>query len=234
MRKTVDVLLRVVVLEEEAIARERVLVPRLLAQGFDVAGCACMREIDELMARWLPDIVVMGVDLEDGDGFAVVQGLRWRHPAIGLVVLTGRQGRMDQVRGLVHGADAYLARPVDMDVLAATLLSLGRRLLHRGPAACGPGQWRLDCGAWKLLSPKGDDIALSRNERATLQCLFESSGAVVSRERLIAALTPDVFNFDPHRLDSLISRLRRKVLRNSGEPLPLSTVHGEGYVLLVS
>jgi DNA-binding response OmpR family regulator len=53
------------------------------------------------------------------------------------------------------------------------------------------------------------------------------------REALIGALTRDVYDFDTHRLDSLIHRLRKKVLNVIGEPLPLNAVHGEGYVLVV-
>jgi DNA-binding response OmpR family regulator len=50
------------------------------------------------------------------------------------------------------------------------------------------------------------------------------------RETLIAALTDNVHDFDPHRIDSMIHRLRRKVADATGAQLPLLAVHGEGYV----
>jgi DNA-binding response OmpR family regulator len=60
--------------------------------------------------------------------------------------------------------------------------------------------------------------------------LMERYGALVTREQLIGALTDNAFDYDPHRLDSLIHRIRRKVIKISGRSLPLTSVHGEGYV----
>jgi DNA-binding response OmpR family regulator len=61
--------------------------------------------------------------------------------------------------------------------------------------------------------------------------MMAAAGKLVTRVQIIDALTSDVHEFDPHRLDSLIHRLRRKVNSTSGEALPLTSVHGEGYVL---
>ncbi|MCW0417417.1 hypothetical protein NB717_003870 [Xanthomonas sacchari] len=52
----------------------------------------------------------------------------------------------------------------------------------------------------------------------------------MAREALIAALTDRVYDFDAHRLDSMVHRLRSKVQRRCGEPLPLAAVHGKGYI----
>jgi len=73
-------------------------------------------------------------------------------------------------------------------------------------------------------------VALTKSERPLLHRLYGDAGEVVARDVLIAALTADVHAFDTHRLDSLIHRLRRKVIEACGTPLPLTAVHGEGYV----
>jgi DNA-binding response OmpR family regulator len=72
---------------------------------------------------------------------------------------------------------------------------------------------------------------LSKSERRLLDVMLRRTNEVVSREALIAVLTDDVDAFDPHRLDSMVHRLRRKVLAALGEPLPLNAAHGTGYVL---
>src|SRR5690606_23820747 len=126
-------------------------------------------------------------------------------------------------------ADAYLAKPVEIDLLAATLHSLARRVQHLQSAPVAR-DWRLDSNGWCLLSPAGDSIALTKGERRLLQPLFAAAGDVVARETLIAALTDNVHDFDPHRVDSMIHRLRRKVVAACGAQLPLQAVHGEGYV----
>ena len=74
-------------------------------------------------------------------------------------------------------------------------------------------------------------MALTKSERRLFQRLLASSGEIVTREALIATLTENVYDFDTHRLDSMIHRLRRKVADACGERLPLIAVHGEGYVL---
>ncbi|NIJ68220.1 response regulator transcription factor [Xanthomonas sp. 60] len=227
--------LRIAVLEDDVLLRERILLPRLREHGFEVTGLATAAALRTLLATSVPDIVVLDVGLPDDDGFNVAQSLRHQHPALGVVMLTGRQDSRDRIRGLVDGADAYLVKPVEVGVLAATLHSLGRRL-GTGAAArtssdtAGTARWRLDAGGWRLLAPDGRAVALTKSERPVVHRLYGEAGEVVARDALIAALTADVYAFDTHRLDSLIHRLRRKVVEACGTPLPLAAVHGEGYV----
>jgi DNA-binding response OmpR family regulator len=60
--------------------------------------------------------------------------------------------------------------------------------------------------------------------------LVSAAGKLVTREQLIAAMTSNVYDFDPHRLDSLIHRLRKKVASACEDALPLTSVPYEGYV----
>jgi DNA-binding response OmpR family regulator len=69
-------------------------------------------------------------------------------------------------------------------------------------------------------------------ERRVVVRLAATPGQVVTREELISVLTSNVYDFDTHRLDSLIYRLRRKVARACGQSMPLNAVHGQGYVFI--
>lgn len=220
--------LRVLVLEDDQALRERVLLPRLRDFGFAPSGAKTVEELFERIAARMPDIVVVDVGLPDGDGYTVTERLRSRSAELGIVMLTARGDTPDRVRGLSLGADAYLAKPVEIDLLAATLHTLARRLRGGPPAQ---GVWSLAEQGWSLVSPSGKDVALSKTERKLLARLAQSPGEVVDREELIAALTGNVHEFDPHRLESLIYRLRRKVERLTGQALPLAAVQREGYVL---
>ncbi|MCD9033492.1 response regulator transcription factor [Luteimonas sp. Y-2-2-4F] len=220
--------LRIVLVEDDDMLRERVLRPRLADYGFEVAGLASAAELERLMAATVPDIVVLDVGLPDASGYDVARGLRARHPRMGIVMLTARRETPDRVRGLNEGADAYLSKPVEIELLAATLHSLARRLHgEQAPAASG---WRLLDNGWSLAGP-GGEVALTKSERRLLQCLARAEGEAVGRDRLIAAVADNVHDFDPHRLDTLVYRLRRKVADACGQALPLAAVHGEGYVL---
>ncbi|MFC3550969.1 response regulator transcription factor [Lysobacter cavernae] len=225
-----DHVLRIALLEDDAVLRERILLPGLASYGFAATGMETAASLHRHLAAARFDIVVLDVGLPDADGFSVAREIRVGFPDIGIVMLTGRGDTIDRVRGLSQGADAYLAKPVEIDLLAATLHSLARRM--RGvTVAHAPKHWRLDSNGWCLLSPSGCSVALTKTERRVVEALIERAGQLVGRNALIAALTSNVYEFDPHRLDSLLYRLRRKVADACGESLPLTAVHGEGYVL---
>ena len=221
--------LRVLILEDDAVLRDRILLPGLGNFGFAASGADTVAALLDHLRQHDVDIVVLDIGLPDGDGFTLARDIRAARPHIGIVMLTGRDQTPDRVRGLSLGADAYLTKPVEIDLLAATLHSLARRLLGAPPIT--PKRWQLDANGWCLLSPSGQTVALTKTERRLVGRLLREPGKLVSRDDLIGALTDNVFDFDPHRLDALVYRLRRKVQQTSGEALPLNSVHGEGYVL---
>jgi DNA-binding response OmpR family regulator len=89
-------------------------------------------------------------------------------------------------------------------------------------------RWSLDDAGWSLLCPEGHAVALTRTERRVIERLLSTPGRLVARTELVEALSEG--DFDPHRLDSLVYRLRRKVADGCGATLPLVSIHGEGYV----
>ncbi|HTM28375.1 MAG TPA: response regulator transcription factor [Rhodanobacter sp.] len=222
--------IQVILLEDDDLLRDQVLAPNLIRLGFAVSALGHPDQLAAMVAVRVPDIVVLDIGLPDRDGFDVTRELRAQHGGIGVVMLTGRGGSVDRVRGLSEGADAYLAKPVDIDVLAATLHSLARRLRHAAPTA-GMG-WRMDASGWCLQSPGGESVAVTKAEARLLSALLENPNEVKGREDLIARLTDNTYDFDPHRLDSLVHRLRQKVRKVLGLHLPLNSVHGEGYVIV--
>ncbi|TWI06343.1 DNA-binding response OmpR family regulator [Luteimonas cucumeris] len=225
-----DSVLRIALLEDDAMLRERILLPGLANFGFAVVGTATAAALHDHLNTHAVDMVVLDVGLPDQDGFTVARNVRAAYPEIGIVMLTGRAATPDRVRGLSEGADAYLSKPVEIELLAATLHSLARRLRDT-PAQVAPKRWQLDANGWCLVSPSGRTVALTKTERRVVDRLTMIPGQLVTRDELIAALTDNVYDFDAHRLDSLVYRLRRKVADSCGEVLPLNAVHGEGYVL---
>jgi len=220
--------MKVLVLEDDELLRDQILVPELQQFGFRVVGIGRASELDAALHQEAPDMVVLDLGLPDVDGFEVARNLRTKIAGIGIVMLTARVETRYQIRGLSEGADAYLPKPVDIDVLAATLYSLARRLqtnsLDQG--------WRLAAEGWCLLSPTGQPVALSQLESRLLAPLLEAPNRIVSREALIQAVTSNAYSYDPHRLDTLVHRIRKKVMRVLGLPLPLNAVPGKGYVLV--
>jgi DNA-binding response OmpR family regulator len=222
--------LRVLLVEDDELLRDHVLVPNLLQFGFDVAAIGQAADLNHQIEQRLPDIVVLDVGLPDRDGFEVARQLRATFASMGIIMLTARAETIDRIRGLSEGADAYLAKPIDIDLLAATLYSLARRL--RASSHAVAGRWHLDANGWCLLSPTGGVVALTQSESRLLAPLTENANVVISRDALIDRFAQEGIEFDSQRLDVLIHRLRKKVLQVLGVPLPLNAVHGKGYVLV--
>lgn len=224
---------RIAVTEDDDELRE-LIVSELNDRGFQTVGFASASELYRHLAVQRCDIVLLDIGLPGEDGYAIARHLR-QIASVGIVMLTARGGSDDMARGLSTGADLYLVKPVDMDVLAAGITSLRRRLASPGPVPGPeppPPRWSLVAGGWKLRAPNGIELGLGEAERAFLRMLLEHPGEPVERERLIAGMTDSPEDFDPHRLEVLLHRLRQRVRTASGHALPLRAVRGTGYLWL--
>jgi DNA-binding response OmpR family regulator len=221
--------LRIALVEDDRELREEILLPLLVEAGFNVVTAGSASALYSVLRTAEIDLVVLDIGLPDGNGFDIARQVR-AESTVGIVMLTARHDSTDRIRGLNTGADAYLPKPVDADLLVATLHSVGRRL-GRQSARKAQRAWRLDRTGWHLFSPTGTEIELTASERIVLQQLFAAVAQPVGRESLIATLAGDSPDFDPHRLDVLVHRLRRKVLAAAGQPLPLRAIRGGGYLL---
>lgn len=231
---------RIAVVEDEDGLRE-LLVDDLRGRGHAVEGLASAEALYRHLSVHPIDIVILDIGLPGEDGFGVASHLR-QLVAVGIILLTARTGAKSMQRGFLEGADIYLTKPVDYDVLEAAAVNLYRRLSSSAAAeapvskttaiTCPPSMpWALADGGWTLRSPGGASLSLSDPERALLSLLFRTLGETVPRSKLVAALTDAPLEFDPHRLDALVYRLRSRVRETCGEPLPIRSVRGTGYVL---
>lgn len=225
---------RILVVEDDPELREQILRPGLHEAGYDTTGAGSAMEAYRAMLSYDYSMFVVDVGLPDEDGFALAAHVRTLATDAGIIMLTGRlRSHQDQARGLDQGADAYLTKPVDIEVLAATVRSILRRLARAAEPqnALAATGWSLDMSNWSLVAPGGARVRLTHAERVVLDLLFASPSETVPRKTLVAHLTRDIHDFDPHRLEMLVHRLRRKALEETGAKLPLSAVRGLGYVL---
>ena len=223
----------VAVLEDDAEFREAILVPELGTLGFVVEGFATSTDLERRMLETTFDVLVLDVGLSGEHGLDVARRLRARFSTMGIVTLTGRCMQDEQVTGLRESIDAWLAKPIDMDVLAATLISVVRRLRAGSVDASQAPEWRMAANGWQLVAPDGQPLDLNLPERLLLSRLFQTPGETVDRNELITCIASSPDEFDPHRLEMLVHRLRRRVLEKLGESLPVRAIRGSGYVALV-
>lgn len=194
-------------------------------EGFDVIACPSAEAFWRAHAHTAFDLVVLDLGLPRENGLSVLRRLR-DNATLGIVVLTARVLPADHASSLSEGADAFLPKPVDLGVLAATLRSVARRMRQAAPATVA---WRLTSDGWSLHAPDGAMVELSPQERLLLACLMESPGNAVPREALLDRFERAGEDADPQRLDMVVHRLRKKVAA-LGHRLPLRTLYRTGYV----
>lgn len=223
----------IALVEDETILREE-LCFQLTHLGFEVEGFADAAQLYRRLAVRRFAVVILDIGLQGEDGLNICHYLRAHDKQLGILFVTARALREDRLTGLKAGADAYLSKPVDIDELALLL----RRLSERERAAPAPqtpttpptGAWQLNSHGNYLLTPGGAQVRLSINETRVLQVLLQHPGETAPFSRLATALGLLPEEYDKHRLEVIISRLRDKVLRETGSPLPLLTQRSVGYL----
>ncbi|RYX96033.1 MAG: response regulator transcription factor [Comamonadaceae bacterium] len=208
----------------------------LKAVGIDARGFGDAATFYRAHAIARCDVAVIDLMLPGEDGLSVIEHLS-STGSVSIVIMTAKGNLQDRVKGLRHGADAYLVKPVHIEELFETINAVQRRSkrkhaappepVHLTPARSGV---RLLEGGWVLCDQAGKRMKLTTAERAFLSALFRARGKAVSRDELAVVLGGDPFDFDAHRIDAIVSRLRRKA-DAEGIQLPLHAVRGTGYLV---
>jgi len=195
--------------------------------------------------------VVCALRFQSDSVFLYVNRLRADFPAAGVIILRAESvAGLERGHLLLVGADACFdagALPVEVVAGVQALRRRGRAFrqsLQTGgaaragvsaPAALGAGQaavsqeWELRENGWRLITPLGHSVMLTRGERRIMQMLFAYCPDTVERDRLFPSETGR--ETTARSVDVLISRLKRK-LTSFGEELPIRSVRGEGYAFV--
>ena len=159
-----------------------------------------------------------------------------RRSEIGIILIAGRNDKVDRILGLEYGADDYIAKPIDERELLPRVRNLLRRVDHSHFAHGAPAikfrQFVLDVRRRSLSDEAGNPITLTTAEFDLLCVFVRNSGSVMSRERLVAAITHRRWNPMDRTIDTLVRRLRWKIEIDADKPTIIKTVHGAGYVFV--
>ena len=206
----------------------KLLEHNLTIDGFDVQLATTAHDALRRCQDFAPDLVLLDIQLPDGNGFELCRVLRQggRRPVI---FVSARGQRADKVRGLDLGADDYVTKPFDMEELVARIHAVLRRTR--------PSIERIALGSIVIdfiearASRGADDIPLNRRELDLLRYLAERSGAPVRRDELLAEIWGVHDGSTTRAVDFAVARLRKKIERDPHSPRYLKTAHGDGYSL---
>ncbi len=201
----------------------------LTNEGFavDVAG-------DGEEALWYAsevsyDAIILDLMLPKLNGFKVCQQLRDRDDWTPILMLTAKDGHLDEAEGLDTGADDYLTKPFAFVVLLARLRSLLRRKGKTRPVHLEAGDLSLDPVAHQVR--RGDTIVeLTPREFAILEYLLTHSGEAISKQTLLEHVWDFDFDGGPNIVEVYVGSLRKKI-DAPFDKTAIVTVRGAGYML---
>jgi two-component system OmpR family response regulator len=205
-----------------------------LKRGLEAEGFATDVALDGNDGLWMAreqpyDAIVLDIMLPGINGFKVCATLREEGNWTPILMLTAKDGELDEAEALDTGADDYLTKPFSYVVLVARLRALIRRGAKERPAILEAGDLRFDPGSRR--AQRGEaDVQLTARETALLEFLMRRKGEVVSKREILDHVWDYDFEGDPNIVEVYIRHLRNKLDRPFGRGA-IETLRGAGYRL---
>ena len=215
----------------------RDLLKRFLEQhGLRVSCARDGKEMKRLLEEREFDLLVLDLMMPGEDGLTLCRELRVKSN-LPIIMLTAMGEETDRIIGLEMGADDYLAKPFNPRELLARIKAVMRRTqADTQPAAetltrdLRFDRWLLDVNRRELVDEDGVGLSLSTAEFDLLKVFLERPQRVLSRDQLLdLARGREAVAFD-RAIDTLVSRLRRKLERDPKNPELIKTIWGGGYM----
>ena len=212
------------------------LVEKSLKQnGFRVTLASDGRAMDRALREGIPDLLLLDLMLPGEDGLSIARrvGAERRIP---IIMLTAMGEEADRVAGLELGADDYLVKPFSSRELVARIRAVLRRArLEHQPRRIAPRMYRF--AGWSLAAirrelrdPGEVRVELTGGEFQLLQVFCEHPREILSRERLLRLTQEKGALADQRSIDTLVSRIRRRIEADPREPEFLKTIRLGGYM----
>ena len=215
------------VVEDDAAIAELV-VKNLTAAGFQCHHVSRGDEVLKAIARLNPALLILDIQLPRVDGLELTRRIRQRSD-LPILLLTARSSDVDKVLGFELGADDYVTKPFSTTELVARTRALLRRALiapQQKPVQCG--DLSIDPSSRSVI--RGSiSIEVTSLEFDLLHFMASQPGRVFSRDALMDQVWSEGRIIDDRSIDSLISRLRRKLEPDPAKPRYIQTVWGAGY-----
>lgn len=205
-----------------------------VARGLEAEGFTVEVADRGDMGLWMAtessyDLIILDIMLPGRNGYQVCADLRAQEDWTPILMLTAKDGELDEAEALETGADDYLKKPFSWPVLLARVHALLRRTKDRDPAPAEAGDLRIDPTrrrAWRA----GTELQLTAREFDVLEFLMRRAGGVFDKYEILDGVWSHDFEGDPNVVEVYIRRLRRKI----DEPFDrraIQTVRGAGYRL---
>ena len=197
--------------------------------GFNVLSSTTLKDAEEKIRNKDVDILLLDVNLPDGNGFDFCKKIRdiYLNP---IIFLTACDMELDIITGLRIGADDYITKPFNLNILREKVFVVLRRYYksNKVESTLKVGEFEFNFDKMSVLK-NGDNVVLAPTEYKLLKKLVTSKGEVLTRQTLLETLWDNDEYIEEHALTVNINRLRNKIEDNPSKPKYIKTVYGIGY-----
>ena len=217
--------------------RIRSLLQQFLVQSdYLVSTAEDAKQAHTLLSAIEFDLIILDVMMPGQDGISFTAELRTLQNNTPILLLTARGETEDRIKGLEAGADDYLPKPFEPKELLLRINAILRRMPdlkedQMMPKTLSLGHLKYDVARNELWEGE-NQIRLTTTESQLMKIFTSALGEPISRVDLVTSLGRDVSSAQDRAIDVQITRLRRKIEVNPGQPRYLQTVRGAGYMLL--
>ena len=219
---------RILIVEDDALLN-KTLAFNLISDGWEVTSALNARTAEDLLAGKSYDLVLLDIDLPDGNGYDLCALVKPARPDTVVIFLTANDQESDQIRGYEAGAVDYITKPFSIGALQRKIRAMFAMLEHHKPAKdlYDDGRLFLDFSE-QSATLNGKPVTLSPMEYKMLYLFCKNPRQVLTRQRLLERLWDVDEKFvDEHTLTTSISRIRGKI-EAEGDTY-IKTIYGIGY-----
>lgn len=204
---------------------QQLLTDFLRADGYTVSTAESGEKALSLYEKYGARLVLLDINLPGMDGFAVCEAVR-RSGNTPIIMLTARVSKEDKLNGLILGADDYLEKPYDIDILLAKIKGIFKRRFAEDKLT--EGDITLDLASGKVIR-NGKTLDMTSKEFELLKLLIENKGQTLTKGRLFNAVWGMDSESEQQTLTVHIKWLREKTESDPKNPVHIITVWGKGY-----
>jgi DNA-binding response OmpR family regulator len=196
--------------------------------GFDVNLARDGKEAWDMFSKEKPDICVLDVMMPEMDGFTLGEKIKEAHPEVPLIYLTAKSMKEDIVRGLKIGADDYITKPFDPEVLILRINNILKRAYSSSNDEYRISNTVLNINNLELTCGNTRE-KLTLKEAQLLRYFIINKNKVLAREDILTEIWGEDDYFLGRSMDVFISRLRKYISEDKN--LDIRTVRGTGFIL---
>lgn len=217
-----------ILLAEDDVDFGNILSQYVTLSGFEVTLARNGREAWDMFHVSRPDICVLDVMMPEMDGFTFAEKMRAEEPGIPFIFLTAKSLREDIIKGLKLGADDYITKPFDPEMLMLRINNILRRVYSAAEDEYTISGTTLKYNSLELITPAGKE-KLTLREAQLLRHLMMNRNKSQTREQILTEIWGQDDYFLGRSMDVFISRLRKYLSADNG--IALRTLRGMGFIL---